>query len=81
MRVGLDVAPRTQQDPVPATAYNGPGRFDRHGDRAPGQDGDPAPGQDGDHGPAGHDGPAAGPGHAGPQHARGEIRELERSPR
>jgi catechol 2,3-dioxygenase-like lactoylglutathione lyase family enzyme len=36
VRVGLDVAPRTRQDPVPATAYNGPGRFDRLGDRAPG---------------------------------------------
>jgi catechol 2,3-dioxygenase-like lactoylglutathione lyase family enzyme len=35
-RVGLDVAPRTRQDPVPATAYNGPGRFDRQGGRAPG---------------------------------------------
>ena len=34
--VGLDVAPPTRQDPVPATAYNGPGRFDRQGSRAPG---------------------------------------------
>jgi catechol 2,3-dioxygenase-like lactoylglutathione lyase family enzyme len=36
VRVSLDVAPRTRQDPVPATAYNGPGRFDRLGGRAPG---------------------------------------------
>jgi catechol 2,3-dioxygenase-like lactoylglutathione lyase family enzyme len=36
VRVGLDVAPRTRQDPVPATVYNGPGRFDRQGSRAPG---------------------------------------------
>ena len=36
VRVGLDVAPRTRQDPVPATVYNGPGRFDRQGGRAPG---------------------------------------------
>src|ERR1700683_1447627 len=34
VRVGLDVAPRTRQDPVPATAYNGPGRFERQGSRA-----------------------------------------------
>jgi len=36
VRVGLEVAPRTRQDPVPATAYNGPGRFERQGSRAPG---------------------------------------------
>jgi hypothetical protein len=36
VRVGLDVAPRTQQDPVSATIYNWPGRFDRQGSRAPG---------------------------------------------
>ena len=36
VRVGLDVTPRTRRDPVPATAYNGPGRFDRRGSRAPG---------------------------------------------
>ncbi len=36
VRVGLDVAPRTRQDPVPATVYNGPGRLDRQGGRSPG---------------------------------------------
>jgi catechol 2,3-dioxygenase-like lactoylglutathione lyase family enzyme len=36
VHVGMDVAPRTWQDAVPATVYNGPGRFDRQGDRAPG---------------------------------------------
>ena len=36
VRVGLDVAPRARQAPVPGTPYNGPGRFDRTGDRAPG---------------------------------------------
>jgi catechol 2,3-dioxygenase-like lactoylglutathione lyase family enzyme len=36
VRVALNVAPRTRQDPVPATAYNGPGRFERQGRRAPG---------------------------------------------
>ena len=36
VRVGLDVAPRTRQHPVPATAYNGPGRFERQDRRAPG---------------------------------------------
>ncbi len=35
-RVGLEVAPRTRQDPVPATPYNGPGRLDRPDTRAPG---------------------------------------------
>jgi catechol 2,3-dioxygenase-like lactoylglutathione lyase family enzyme len=36
VRVALDVAPRLRQAPVPATAYNGPGRFEREGRRAPG---------------------------------------------
>jgi hypothetical protein len=36
VHVGMDVAPRTWQDAVPATIYNGPGRFDRQGSRAPG---------------------------------------------
>jgi len=36
VRVSLDVAPRTGQPPVPATAYNGPGRLDRPDTRAPG---------------------------------------------
>jgi catechol 2,3-dioxygenase-like lactoylglutathione lyase family enzyme len=36
VRVGLDVAARAGQDPVPASVYNGPGRFDRQGSRAPG---------------------------------------------
>ena len=36
VRVTLEIAPRTRQDPVPATAYNGPGRFDRADVRAPG---------------------------------------------
>jgi catechol 2,3-dioxygenase-like lactoylglutathione lyase family enzyme len=36
VRVVLDVAPRTRQDTVPATPYNGPGRLDRPGTRAPG---------------------------------------------
>jgi catechol 2,3-dioxygenase-like lactoylglutathione lyase family enzyme len=35
-RVHLDVAPRVHQDPLAASVYNGPGRFDRTGDRAPG---------------------------------------------
>jgi catechol 2,3-dioxygenase-like lactoylglutathione lyase family enzyme len=35
-RVGLDIAPRIKQDRTPATAYNGPGRLDRHNGRAPG---------------------------------------------
>ena len=35
-RVYLDIAPRLPQDPPTATAYNGPGRFDRTGNRAPG---------------------------------------------
>jgi catechol 2,3-dioxygenase-like lactoylglutathione lyase family enzyme len=36
VRVALDVAPRLHQAPIPATAYNGPGRFEREGSRAPG---------------------------------------------
>jgi catechol 2,3-dioxygenase-like lactoylglutathione lyase family enzyme len=36
VRVGLDVAARTRQDPVAASVYNGPGRLDRQGARAPG---------------------------------------------
>jgi catechol 2,3-dioxygenase-like lactoylglutathione lyase family enzyme len=35
-RVVLDVAPRLRQDPVAAAVYNGPGRPDRLGNRAPG---------------------------------------------
>ena len=36
VRVSLDVAPRTRQDTIPATPYNGPGRLDRPDTRAPG---------------------------------------------
>ncbi len=36
VRIALDVAPRLSQTAVPATPYNGPGRFERQGDRAPG---------------------------------------------
>jgi len=36
VRVGLEVAPRTRQQPVPATVYNGPGRVERPDGRAPG---------------------------------------------
>ena len=36
VRVVLDVAPRIRQARVPATPYNGPGRLDRPGTRAPG---------------------------------------------
>jgi catechol 2,3-dioxygenase-like lactoylglutathione lyase family enzyme len=36
VRAVLDVAPRTSQDAVPATPYNGPGRLDRQDNRAPG---------------------------------------------
>ena len=36
VRVALDVAPRTRQDAIPATPYNGPGRLDRPDTRAPG---------------------------------------------
>jgi catechol 2,3-dioxygenase-like lactoylglutathione lyase family enzyme len=35
-RVYLDIAPRLHQEPSAATAYNGPGRFERTGSRAPG---------------------------------------------
>ena len=35
-RVYLDIAPRLHQEPPTATAYNGPGRFDRTSNRAPG---------------------------------------------
>jgi catechol 2,3-dioxygenase-like lactoylglutathione lyase family enzyme len=35
-RVVLDVAPRLHQDPAAAAVYNGPGRLDRLGSRAPG---------------------------------------------
>jgi catechol 2,3-dioxygenase-like lactoylglutathione lyase family enzyme len=34
--VSLDIAPRLGQDAVPATPYNGPGRFERRDARAPG---------------------------------------------
>jgi catechol 2,3-dioxygenase-like lactoylglutathione lyase family enzyme len=36
VRAVLQVAPRLVQEPVPATAYNGPGRLERQGRRAPG---------------------------------------------
>ncbi|MFI5856270.1 VOC family protein [Streptomyces parvulus] len=36
VRAVLEVAPRTAQSPVRATAYNGPGRDERTGHRAPG---------------------------------------------
>ncbi len=36
VRVGLEVAPRLRQQPVPATVYNGPGRVERPDGRAPG---------------------------------------------
>ena len=36
VRAVLEIAPRLTQDPVPATAYNGPGRYERQGSRAPG---------------------------------------------
>ena len=36
VRVGLDVGPRLVQAAVPATSYNGPGRFERQDSRAPG---------------------------------------------
>lgn len=35
VRVSVEVAPRIQQDPVPATPYNGPGRNDRIASRSP----------------------------------------------
>jgi catechol 2,3-dioxygenase-like lactoylglutathione lyase family enzyme len=36
VRATVEVAPRVTQDVVAATAYNGPGRYDRTGARAPG---------------------------------------------
>jgi catechol 2,3-dioxygenase-like lactoylglutathione lyase family enzyme len=36
VRVGLEVAARIRQQPVPATVYNGPGRVERPDGRAPG---------------------------------------------
>lgn len=36
MRVLVEVVPRLQQDAVPASVYNGPGRFERQDARAPG---------------------------------------------
>lgn len=36
IRVSVEVMPRLVQTPVPATSYNGPGRYDRVGARAPG---------------------------------------------
>ena len=36
VRATLEVADRLTQPPVPATPYNGPGRIERHDDRAPG---------------------------------------------
>jgi catechol 2,3-dioxygenase-like lactoylglutathione lyase family enzyme len=36
MRVRVEIAPRLQQPPVPASIYNGPGRFERQDARAPG---------------------------------------------
>ena len=36
VRATVEVAPRLSQAEVPATAYNGPGRFERQGARAPG---------------------------------------------
>jgi catechol 2,3-dioxygenase-like lactoylglutathione lyase family enzyme len=36
VQVTVIVAPRLIQQPVPATAYNGPGRLERQGQRAPG---------------------------------------------
>src|SRR5580692_2152904 len=35
-RVRLEIAPRLEQDLVTATPYNGPGRLERRGNRAPG---------------------------------------------
>jgi catechol 2,3-dioxygenase-like lactoylglutathione lyase family enzyme len=35
-RVALEVAPRLTQPEVPASVYNGPGRIERHDNRAPG---------------------------------------------
>jgi catechol 2,3-dioxygenase-like lactoylglutathione lyase family enzyme len=36
VRAVIEVAPRLTQAPVAATPYNGPGRYERHGERAPG---------------------------------------------
>jgi catechol 2,3-dioxygenase-like lactoylglutathione lyase family enzyme len=36
VQVTVTVAPRLVQQPIPATAYNGPGRLERQGQRAPG---------------------------------------------
>jgi len=36
VRATLEIAARVSQDPVAATAYNGPGRYERQGQRAPG---------------------------------------------
>ena len=36
MRVLVEVAPRLEQEPVPASIYNGPGRLERQDARAPG---------------------------------------------
>jgi hypothetical protein len=35
-RATLEITPRLAQDPIPATAYNGPGRLERQDHRAPG---------------------------------------------
>jgi catechol 2,3-dioxygenase-like lactoylglutathione lyase family enzyme len=35
-RIRMEVAPRLTQREIPASIYNGPGRIDRHDDRAPG---------------------------------------------
>jgi catechol 2,3-dioxygenase-like lactoylglutathione lyase family enzyme len=36
IRAYLEIAPRVEQQPVTATRYNGPGRYERTGQRAPG---------------------------------------------
>jgi catechol 2,3-dioxygenase-like lactoylglutathione lyase family enzyme len=36
VRASVEIAPRVDQDPVPPTPYNGPGRLERPGTRAPG---------------------------------------------
>jgi catechol 2,3-dioxygenase-like lactoylglutathione lyase family enzyme len=36
IRAYLEIAPRIEQQPVTATRYNGPGRYERSGQRAPG---------------------------------------------
>lgn len=38
VRAIVEVAPRIEQPTIAATPYNGPGRFERHNDRAPGVD-------------------------------------------